>query len=40
MMVNQAMFPLATMCKTFGVSRAGYYAWMKASGWGASVSSD
>jgi len=28
MMVNQAMFPLATMCKTFGVSRAGYYAWL------------
>ena len=25
MTANQAMFPLATMCKSFGVSRAGYY---------------
>ena len=24
MTANQAMFPLATMCKSFGVSRAGY----------------
>lgn len=29
MTANQAMFPLARMCKTFGVSRAGYYAWLK-----------
>jgi putative transposase len=28
MTANQAMFPLATMCKSFGVSRAGYYAWL------------
>ena len=28
MTANQAMFPLATMCRTFGVSRAGYYAWV------------
>ena len=28
MTANQAMFPLATMCRTFGVSRAGYYAWL------------
>lgn len=27
-MANQAIFPLATMCRTFGVSRAGYYAWL------------
>ncbi len=29
MTANQAMFPLATMCKSFGVSRAGYYAWLR-----------
>ena len=28
MTANQAMFPLSTMCKSFGVSRAGYYAWL------------
>ena len=28
MTANQAMFPIATMCKSFGVSRAGYYAWL------------
>jgi len=27
MTANQAMFPIQTMCKLFGVSRAGYYAW-------------
>ena len=27
-MANQAMFPIQTMCKSFGVSRAGYYAWL------------
>jgi len=27
MTANQAMFPIQTMCKVFGVSRAGYYAW-------------
>ena len=27
MTANQAMFPIQTMCKSFGVSRAGYYAW-------------
>ena len=27
MTANQAMFPIATMSRTFGVSRAGYYAW-------------
>jgi len=27
MTANQAMFPISTMCKSFGVSRAGYYAW-------------
>ncbi len=26
MTANQAMFPIATMCKSFSVSRAGYYA--------------
>ncbi len=28
MTANQAMFPIATMCKSFGVSGAGYYAWL------------
>jgi putative transposase len=28
MTANQAMFPISTMCKSFGVSRAGYYAWL------------
>jgi len=28
MTANQAMFPIQTMCKSFGVSRAGYYAWL------------
>ncbi len=28
MTANQAMFPIAAMCKSFGVSRAGYYAWL------------
>ena len=27
MTANQAMFPISTMCKALGVSRAGYYAW-------------
>jgi len=27
MTANQAMFPVSTMCRTLGVSRAGYYAW-------------
>ncbi len=27
MTANQAMFAISTMCKSFGVSRAGYYAW-------------
>ena len=27
MTANQAMFTISTMCKTLGVSRAGYYAW-------------
>jgi putative transposase len=28
MTANQAMFPIQTMSKAFGVSRAGYYAWL------------
>lgn len=28
MTANQAMFPIQTMSKLFGVSRAGYYAWL------------
>jgi len=28
MTANQAMFPISKMCKSFGVSRAGYYAWL------------
>jgi putative transposase len=28
MTANQAMFPIQTMCKAFGVSRSGYYAWL------------
>ena len=28
MTANQAMFAISTMCKSFGVSRAGYYAWL------------
>jgi hypothetical protein len=28
MTANQAMFPIQTMCTSFGVSRAGYYAWL------------
>jgi len=28
MTANQAMFPIKTMCRSFGVSRAGYYAWL------------
>jgi putative transposase len=28
MTANQAMFPIQTMCRSFGVSRAGYYAWL------------
>jgi hypothetical protein len=28
MTVNQALFPIQTMCKSFGVSRGGYYAWL------------
>jgi len=28
MTANQAMFPINTMCRSFGVSRAGYYAWL------------
>ena len=28
MTANQAMFPIQTMCKAFGVSRAGYYVWL------------
>lgn len=27
MTANRALFPIQTMCKSFGVSRAGYYAW-------------
>lgn len=27
MTANQAMFPIQTMCRAFGVSRSGYYAW-------------
>ena len=27
MTANQAIFPISTMCKALGVSRAGYYAW-------------
>ena len=27
MTANQAMFAISSMCKTLGVSRAGYYAW-------------
>lgn len=27
MTANQAMFPIHAMCKAFGVSRSGYYAW-------------
>jgi len=27
MTANQAMFPIQTMCKSFGVSRSGFYAW-------------
>jgi putative transposase len=29
MTANQAMFPIQTMCRTLGVSRAGYYAWLE-----------
>jgi putative transposase len=28
MTANQAMFPISKMCKSFGVSRAGYHAWL------------
>jgi putative transposase len=28
MTANQATFPIQSMCKAFGVSRAGYYAWL------------
>ena len=28
MTANQAMFPISKMCKSFGVSRSGYYAWL------------
>lgn len=28
MTASQAMFPVSTMCKSLGVSRAGYYAWL------------
>ncbi len=28
MTAHQAMFPVSTMCRTLGVSRAGYYAWL------------
>jgi putative transposase len=28
MTANQAMFRIQTMCKSFGVSRSGYYAWL------------
>lgn len=27
MTANQAIFPISTMCRTLGVSRAGFYAW-------------
>ena len=27
MTANQAMYPIKTMCRAFGVSRAGFYAW-------------
>lgn len=27
MTANQAVFPIKTMCETFGVSRSGFYAW-------------
>jgi putative transposase len=27
MTANQAFFPISTMCRTLGVSRAGFYAW-------------
>lgn len=29
MTANQAMFPIQTVCRTLGVSRAGYYAWLE-----------
>ena len=28
MSANQASFPVATMARVFGVSKAGYYAWV------------
>jgi len=28
MSANQASFPVATMARVFGVSKAGYYAWI------------
>ena len=31
MKANQAIFPVATMCRALEVSRSGYYAWLKAS---------
>lgn len=29
MKANQAMYPIATMCRVLGVSTSGYYVWLK-----------
>ncbi|RYF14945.1 MAG: IS3 family transposase, partial [Oxalobacteraceae bacterium] len=29
MSANQACFPIATMARVLGVSKAGYYAWVR-----------